>query len=444
MDSKAPVISIDAEKQVLGAMLLSKQAVITASEMLVEDDFYYQGHKDIFTAMLDLHNAGTGIDSITVVNRMKEAGTLDEEQGIIYIVKLLSSAVTAANIEFHCRILIDKSVKRSETHIGLSIQSSSYDETAPPLAAADKIIEQYHSLQKRYERQTFKTFSDLMQDSFNTVMSEQPKTLIGMTTGFTSLDEMILGYQKEDLIVVAGRPSHGKTAFGVTSAFLACYATKAPVGIISIEMPAKLLAERILSGKSGVSLKAIRTNNLADYEKVQLIDTQHEIADLPIIIDDDYRMDLPKLRNSVRKMVVENQVQLVVVDYLQLVKTAARSRDEEISQVSKALKELAREFKIPVVALAQLNREVEKRGDKRPVISDLGGSGAIEQDADIIISINQLSRYGIEHYDDGRPTRDMVDVNVMKSRNGATGEIRLRNDSNICRISEIVGGEWNV
>lgn len=444
MDSKAPLISTDAEKQVLSAMLISRQAVITASEMLVEDDFYFQGHRNLFAAMTGLHSDGLAVDVITVANRLKENGTLDEENGMSYLVKLLNNAVTAANIESHCRIVIDKSVKRQETLIGLTLQKSSYDETAPPLEAADKIIEQFSSLQKRYDRQSFKTFTSLMEDSFNTVMNGEARDIVGITTGFPSLDDITLGYQKEDLIIIAGRPSHGKTAFGVSSAFLSCCATKSPVGIISIEMPAKLIAERILSGKSGVPLRAIRTNRLTDVEKLRLIDTQHEIAELPIVIDDDCRMTAQKIHDRVKKMVVEHNVEFVVIDYLQLIKGQGRSRDEEVSSVSKSLKETAREFKIPIIALAQLNREIEKRSDKKPIAADLGYSGALEQDADIIITINQLSKHRIEFYDDGRPTKDMLDVDVLKSRNGAVGGVRMRCEHHISRITELAGGEWDV
>ncbi len=426
---RIPPQDSEAEKAVLGAMLLDKHAVAPAIELLQSDYFYSIANEKIFAAMIELYTRNTEIDVITVREELRRTGSLENIGGSAYLNELVSSVVSSANIEAHAQIVAEKYMLRSLIVTMSSSLQKCFDNREDAFGLIDEV-----------ERDIFKVSEARMKKSVVPLQQAIVKTMevlerihgtrggvTGVATGFKDLDMMTGGLQKSDMIIIAARPSVGKTAFALSIARNAAVKTGVPTAVYSLEMSQQQLLIRLLAAEARVDAHALRTGTLPEDKWAHISTRIHRLAPAPIFIDDTPALSILELRARSRRLKTEHDIGLIVVDYLQLMQGPARaeSREREISMISRSLKVLAKELDIPVVALSQLRRSVEERGDKRPILSDLRESGALEQDADVVIFIHRPELYGIESYPDGGPTAGVAEVMISKQRNGPTGEIKL-------------------
>lgn len=429
LGGRIPPQDTEAEKAVLGAMLMDKHAISPAIELLQPDYFYSTANEKIFGAMLELYSRNIEIDVITIREELRRTGNLENIGGSAYLNELVSSIVSSANIEAHAQIVAEKYMLRTLiTTMSQNVQKC-FDNREDAFGLIDEI-----------ERDIFKVSEARLKKSVVPLQQALVKTMevlekihgskggvTGVPTGFSDLDGMTGGLQKSDLIIIAARPSVGKTAFALSIARNSAVKYGVPTAIYSLEMSQQQLLIRLLAAEARVDAHALRTGTLPE-EKWAYISTRiHKLAPAPIYIDDTPALSVLELRARARRLKSEHDLGLVVVDYLQLMQGPARaeSREREISMISRSLKVLAKELDIPVVALSQLRRSVEERGDKRPILSDLRESGALEQDADVVIFIHRPELYGIESYPDGESTQGVAEVMISKQRNGPTGDVRL-------------------
>ncbi len=426
---RIPPQDSEAEKAVLGAMLLDKHAVSPAIELLQPDYFYSTANEKIFGAMLELYTRNIEIDVITIREELRRTGHLENTGGSAYLNELVSSVVSSANVEAHAQIVAEKYMLRTLiTTMSQNVQKC-FDNREDAFGLIDEI-----------ERDIFKVSEARLKKSVVPLQQALVKTMevlerihgskggvTGVPSGFTDLDGMTGGLQKSDLIIIAARPSVGKTAFALSIARNAAVKYGVPTAVYSLEMSQQQLLIRLLAAEARVDAHALRTGTLPE-EKWAYISTRiHKLAPAPIFIDDTPALSVLELRARARRLKSEHDIGLIMVDYLQLMQGPARaeSREREISMISRSLKVLAKELDIPVVALSQLRRSVEERNDKRPILSDLRESGALEQDADVVIFIHRPELYGIESYPDGESTQGIAEVMISKQRNGPTGDVKL-------------------
>lgn len=426
---RIPPQDVEAEKAVLGAMLLDKHAVSPAIELLQPDYFYSTANEKIFGAMLDLYARNVEIDVITLREELRRTAHLENIGGSAYLNELVSSVVSSANVEAHAQIVAEKYMLRSLiTTMSQNVQKC-FDNREDAFGLIDEI-----------ERDIFKVSEARLKKAVVPLQQALVKTMevlerihgskggvTGVPTGFTDLDSMTGGLQKSDMIIIAARPSVGKTAFALSIARNSAVKYGVPTAIYSLEMSQQQLLIRLLAAEARVDAHALRTGTLPE-EKWAYISTRiHKLAPAPIFIDDTPALSILELRARARRLKSEHDIGLIIVDYLQLMQGPARaeSREREISMISRNLKVLAKELDIPVIALSQLRRSVEERNDKRPILSDLRESGALEQDADVVIFIHRPELYGIETYPDGESTAGVAEVMISKQRNGPTGEVKL-------------------
>ncbi len=426
---KIPPHDIEAEKAVLGAMLLDKHAVSPAIELLQPDYFYSTANEKIFGGMLELYTRNTEIDVITLREELRRTGHLENVGGSAYLNELVSTVVSSANVEAHAQIVAEKFMLR--TLIGTMSQNvqKCYDNREDAFGLIDEI-----------ERDIFKVSEARLKRSVVPLQQALVKTMevlekihgskggvTGVPTGFTDLDSMTGGFQKSDLIIIAARPSVGKTAFALSLARNAAVKSGVPTAVYSLEMSQQQLLIRLLAAEARVDAHALRTGTLPEEKWAHISTRIHKLAPAPLFIDDTPALSILELRARARRLKSEHDIGLIMVDYLQLMQGPARaeSREREISMISRSLKVLAKELDIPVIALSQLRRSVEERGDKRPILSDLRESGALEQDADVVIFIHRPELYGIESYPDGESTAGVAEVMISKQRNGPTGDVKL-------------------
>ena len=414
----------DAEKAVIGALLLNDEYVSLVSEMLVPEDFYYIPHQIIYTVIGDLSRALKRIDLVTLQDELNKRNQLEAVGGIVYILSLQEELPAAGLIEQHAKIVKEKAVLRELINSASTIISNCYNQNDMQLEAvldqAEKTI--FHIANKRanhhfvqlniWLKKTFKHLSDIKSHS---------KGITGIPSGFRTLDQMTSGFQKGDLVVLAARPSMGKTALALG---LASHAAKEgmTVGFFSLEMAAEQLTLRLLSSESNIAHHNIRNATISSAEWSELVNVAGQMAEMKLFIDDTPLMTVSDVRTKARKLKVEHNLQLLVIDYLQLLHTSRRheNRHQEVSEISRALKGLAKELEIPIIALSQLSRAVDSRMDKRPMLSDLRESGAIEQDADVIMFLYRDSVYNPECENPA-----LAELIVGKQRNGPTGTASL-------------------
>ena len=417
--------SIEAEQSVVGSMFMDKEAIITASELLTREDFYNPSFAVLFEAVVELFNEGKAVDLITVQNRLKEKDVPPEVYDLKNISDIVSAVPTSANIRYYSEIVAEKALMRRLIKMSESIANTCYLDKE----RVDVILEQT-------EKQVF----DLVQNRGNGSMENIRQIVIrslegieaaaknkgsvtGVATGFYDLDYKTAGLQPSDLILVAARPSMGKTAFVLNIAEYVALKTRVTTAIFSLEMSKTQLVNRMLAMNSRVDSQAIRTGELKDDDWAKLMESARLIGEAPLIIDDTPGISITELRSKCRKMKIEHNLGLVIIDYLQLMsgsKRSAESRQQEISEISRSLKALAREINCPVIALSQLSRAVEQRPDKRPMLSDLRESGAIEQDADVVMFLYRDDYYNHDSEDAG-----ISEVIIGKQRNGPTGTVKL-------------------
>jgi replicative DNA helicase len=435
---KLPPQNIEAEQMVLGAILIENDSMNKVVEILSPDDFYKDAHRRIFTVMIDMLERGEAIDLITLPDALRGKVGLESVGGASYLAYLVSLVPTAANIKYHARIVREKAVLRKLIHSATDIITQSYDET--------RTVTNIDELLDRAEKSIFEIAQNKIRDSFVSMKNivghsfaiverlyERKEMVTGLPTGFVDLDERTSGFQPSDLIIVAARPSMGKTAFVLNVAAHAAIEKGKTVAMYSLEMSKEQLVLRLLGSESRVDAHKLRTGHLSERDWTPLSNAAGRLAEAPIFIDDTAAISVLEMRAKARRLKAEHGLDLVIVDYLQLMRGRGDegSREQEISNISRSLKALAKELQIPVVALSQLNRAVETRPskDKRPMLADLRESGAIEQDADVILFI-----YRDEVYNkctcpyDGECScgqRGKAEVIIGKQRNGPIGVVDL-------------------
>jgi replicative DNA helicase len=427
---KIPPQSIEVEQAVLGAMLLDKEAIGKALETIDKDSFYRDDHQKIFSAIIDLYDKNQPVDIITVSDELSKRKELDNVGGRVYLLELTEKIATTANIEYHSNIVLEKSTLRKLIDTSTQIVSQCYDATLDVDDLLDRAEQGIFNISEKRIKEGFIPIGELLPHTFEAIEEYQKKggMVTGLSTGFFELDTLTGGFQNSDLVVVASRPSMGKTAFCLSVAEHIAIEEKTPVGVFSLEMAKNQLAQRMLCSRARFSTYKMRTGKISDHEYSNLAVAVGPLAEAKIFIDDTPNIGILQMRAKARRLKAQHDVGMVIVDYLQLMQGPknAESRQQEISQISRSLKGLAKELNIPVIAVSQLSRKVEDRGgDKRPMLADLRESGAIEQDADVVIFVYRPEFYGIEKFKDGSPSQGVAEIIVSKHRNGPTGDLRL-------------------
>lgn len=424
MEQRIPPQNVEAEQAVLGAMMLDHNAVIAAMEKLTPNDFYREVHRTIFEAMEHLHHENKEIDVITLPEELRRMKKLDDVGGIEYILSLPNLVATAANIEYHANIVAEKALARNLITTCTDLTAAAYDGEKEPEDLLDDAERKILQLSENKNRGDFSPVGVVVEETLDkiTKLYENKAGLTGLPTGFRDLDRMTSGLQPSDLILVAARPSMGKTAFTLNIAQNVGVRQHKTVAFFSLEMSQEQLVQRILCQISHIDSQKLRTGQLnSDEEWTRLTDACDKLYQAPIYIDDTPGISVAEMRSKARRLKSEHGLDLIVVDYLQLMQGRnAESRQQEISEISRSLKALARELKVPLIALSQLSRSVESRQDKRPMLSDLRESGALEQDADIVSFL-----YREDYYDKETENQHITEVILAKHRNGPVGSIKL-------------------
>jgi replicative DNA helicase len=427
---KLPPQAVDLEEVVLGALMLEKNALNSVVEFLKPEHFYVEKHKEIYTAILELFKESEPVDMRTVVNQLRKLGKLEIIGGAYYIAELTAKVSSASNIEYHARIINEMAIKRTLIEVASQIHHDAYEDTTDVFELLDKTEQAVFEIADSSLRKNYDSMRNLMAQAIQELqlLKDHKDGLTGVPTGFSTLDRMTSGWQKSDLVIIAARPGMGKTAFVVSAMRNAAVDFKQPVAIFSLEMASVQLVNRMISAEAELEGEKIRKGNLADFEWQQLVHKTNKLASAPIFIDDTPALSILELRAKCRRLKAEHNIQLIIIDYLQLMRgDAGGNREQEIASISRALKGIAKELSVPVLALSQLSRSVETRGgDKRPQLSDLRESGSIEQDADIVMFLYRAEYYKITQDEDGMPTQGMGEVIIAKHRNGSTGTAKLK------------------
>lgn len=427
---KIPPQAIDLEEAVLGALMLERDALTSVIELLKPEIFYKDAHQVIFKAIQNLFSKIQPIDILTVTNELKLMGELDAVGGPFFITQLTNRIASAANIEFHTRILIQKFIQRELIRVSTETIRDSFEDTTDVFTLLDRAESNLFSISEGSLGRNFSTMQTLIADAIKQIEAARSHdgTFSGVPSGFTELDRFTSGWQKSDLIVIAARPGMGKTAFVLSMARNIAVTFKKPIAFFSLEMSSVQLVTRLISAESQLPADKLKKGNLEAYEWEQLNAKIGTLISAPMYIDDSPSLNIFDFRAKCRRLKQQYDIQMVVIDYIQLMSGTGDkgNREQEISNISRSLKSLAKELDIPVIALSQLNRSVETRStNKKPVLSDLRESGAIEQDADMVIFIYRPEYYNITDDEKGS-TIGMADLIIAKHRNGPTGEVRLR------------------
>lgn len=434
-----PPHSTDAEVAVLGAMLLDKEAVARVLEVLEAGSFYHEKHNVIFSAVVNLFNRGETVDIITLHNELTRNGLLERIGGMVTLKELASRAITTANVEHHARIVLEHFLKRRLIQVAREIVTDCYNDTTDALDEVDRAEQKIFEVAEKRLRKSYSTMRRLTKDAIERILDMVDRKTDGITgvpSGFLQLDEMLSGFQPSDLVVLAARPSMGKTALALTIARNAAE-RKHPVGFFSLEMSAQQLVLRLISADAQINLQALRSGRLRQDQIRELVKKVDSLMNSPIYIDDSASLTPMEFRAKCRRMKMEHRVEMVIVDYLQLMHVGkAESREREISVISHTLKQVAKELEMPVIALSQLNRTPENRADKRPMLSDLRESGSIEQDADVVMFVHRPEYYKLPTMADGSPSENMAEIIIGKQRNGPTGEVRLHYNKELAQFAD--------
>lgn len=436
LSSKLPPQDVEAEKSVLGGVMIENEAVFRVHEVLVANDFYRESHRKIFKAMTLLSERGEPIDLVTLSNVLREQGGLESVGGSSYLSLLVDGMPTAANIVSYAKIVREKSILRSLIQSATEIVTRGYEATGDIdnfLDHAEKIV--FEIAQKRI-RQAFFPLKQVVKECFKMIegLYERKESVTGVPTGFIDFDRLTAGLQPSDLIIVAGRPSMGKTAFALNIATHAALVKKVPAAVFSLEMSKEQLVQRMLCSEARVDASKLRSGYLSESDWPKLTRAAGHLSEAPIFIDDTAAINVLEMRAKARRLQKEHGLGLIVVDYLQLMRGVDNtdSREREISEISRSLKALAKELAVPVLALSQLNRMVENRKPPIPILADLRESGAIEQDADVIAFV-----FREEVYDRETVNKGTAEIIIGKQRNGPIGSVRLSFMSNYTRFENL-------
>lgn len=423
MIDRVPPQNLEAETSVLGSILLDKEAVVKVADVLVPDDFYSDAFRIIFEEMLWLYEHHQPIDIITLTNKLEEKGKLDEIGGAALLSQLANSVPSAAHVVNYAKIVSDKALLRRAITAASEVIQLAYTSTEDPEEVLDKAEQKIFSVSERHFKENFTSIKTVLTDSFDRIdeLHKDKDKLRGIPTGFANLDGILAGLQPSDLVIVAGRPSVGKTAFTLNIAHNVAVKEQIPVAIFSLEMSKEQLVDRMLASEAGIDSWKLRTGNLDDNDFLKINHALGALAEAPLYIDDSSIINVMEMRTKARRLQSEHGLGLIIIDYLQLMSgNNPENRVQEVSAISRALKGLARELNVPVVALSQLSRAVESRPSKVPMLSDLRESGSIEQDADVVMFV-----YREEVYDEETTRKNITDILVRKHRNGPIGQAEL-------------------
>lgn len=433
---KLPPQAIDLEEAVLGALMLEKDALTTVIDILKPESFYVEKHKEIYTAIVQLFNNSEPVDLLTVTNQLRKSGKIELAGGAYYITELTTRVNSAANIEYHARIISEQSIKRELIRISSEIQRDAYEDTTDVFTLLDRTEQALFDVSESNIRKNYADMRTIMSEAIAELEAKKHHKdgLTGVPSGFTLLDRVTSGWQKSDLVIIAARPGMGKTAFVVSAMRNAAVEFNQGVAIFSLEMSSIQLVNRLISAEAELESEKIKKGKLADYEWEQLVHKTARLTDAPIFIDDTPALSVLELRAKCRRLKAQHNIQLIIIDYLQLMSGDSSksgggggNREQEIASISRALKNIAKELSVPVIALSQLSRAVETRGgDKRPQLSDLRESGSIEQDADMVMFLYRPEYYGITEDEKGNSTLNVGEVIIAKHRNGSLDTVPLK------------------
>lgn len=414
--------NLEAEEALLGSLFIDRDGITKIVDYIVADDFYSPANAILYSVLISLFTKKAPIDLITVSNELEAKNQIDDVGGLSYLSRVVNSVPTASHLVQYATIVKDKKTLRDLIMVANKISSLGYNEDEAVDVALDQAEQAIFQISHKSLKQQFIPIRSMLSDTFERIdtLHRNKGQLRGVPTGYTDIDFMLGGLQKSDLIILAARPSMGKTAFALNIAMNAALQQKIPVGIFSLEMSRDQLADRLLSATSGVDAWKLRTGNLYEQDFQRLGEAMALLDEAPIFIDDSANISVMEMRAKARRLKTEHGLGLILIDYLQLMGGSAENRVQEISEISRSLKGLARELDIPVVALSQLSRAVEARPDKRPMLSDLRESGSIEQDADVVMFI-----YRDEYYDRDTDRKNIAEILVRKHRNGPVGSVDL-------------------
>ncbi|NHA03053.1 replicative DNA helicase [Mucilaginibacter sp. HC2] len=433
---KLPPQATDLEEAVLGALMLEKDALSSVIDILNPEVFYRDNHQKIFSAIKQLFEKSSPVDILTVTAELRKLGELEMIGGAYYITELTSRVASAANIEFHARIIIQKYIQRELIRISTDVIQSAYEDTSDVLDLLDRAEKNLFEIAQNNLRRDARKMDDLVHEALRDIeaLKDKKDGLTGVASGFTALDRMTSGWQKSDLVIIAARPAMGKTAFVLSCARNAAVDFDKPVVVFSLEMSSVQLVNRLISGETEIEQEKIRKGTLEEWEWQQIHSKIGRLEQATLIIDDTPALNIFEFRAKCRRLKSQHDIQLIIIDYLQLMhgkgegKAGGGNREQEIGSISRALKSVAKELNVPVIALSQLSRAVETRpgNSKRPMLSDLRESGSIEQDADMVLFLYRPEYYGLTEDEDGNPTNNVGEVIIAKHRNGETGTVRLK------------------
>src|SRR5246127_4623710 len=433
---KLPPQATDLEEAVLGALMLEKDALSSVIDILKPDVFYRDNHQKIFRAIQTLFEKTSPVDILTVTAQLRTQGELEMIGGAYYITELTNRVASAANIEFHSRIIIQKFIQRELIRISTEVVQMAYEDTTDVLDLLDRAEKNLFEIAQNNLRRDSRKMDDLMHEALKEIeaLKDKKDGLTGVASGFTDLDRITSGWQKSDLVIIAARPAMGKTAFVLSCARNAAVDFWKPVGVFSLEMSSVQLVNRLISGECDIDQEKIRKGNLEEWEWAHVHSKIRRLEQAPLIIADTPALNIFEFRAKCRRLKSQHDIQLIIIDYLQLMQGKSAdskgggNREQEIGSISRALKSVAKELNVPVIALSQLSRAVESRpgASKRPMLSDLRESGSIEQDADMVLFLYRPEYYGMTEDENGMPTQGVGEVIIAKHRNGETGTVRLK------------------
>ncbi|MCE5344707.1 MAG: replicative DNA helicase [Bacteroidales bacterium] len=428
---KVPPQANDMEEAVLGAVMLEKEAVITILDILKPESFYREAHQKIFKAILDLSAREYPVDLYTVTEELRAHHELDSVGGPVYLTQLTSKVVSAANVDYHARIVAQKYIQRELIRVSTEIQTRSFDDTYDVTELLDYSENALFQIAEGNIKREVAPINVVIKDAIREIeeAGKREDALVGTPSGFTKLDRLTSGWQKAELVIIAARPSMGKTAFALSMARNMAIDHGKNVAIFSCEMSSVQLVNRLIVAETDLPGDKIKNGRLNEEEWKQLDSRIKKLVQAPIFIDDTPAISIFELRAKCRRLMAQHKLDIVIVDYLQLMSGPenAGSREQEVSTISRSLKSIAKELNVPILALSQLNRSVEMRGGtKRPLLSDLRESGAIEQDADMVVFIHRQEKFGIPTFEDGSSTKGIAEIILAKNRNGPVDDVRLR------------------
>lgn len=421
---RIPPHSVESEQSILGSILLDKDAIITVTETIQPEDFYKEAHKIIYECMMKLNNKSEPIDLITLTEELKKQGHLEDVGGISYITSLSTIVPTTSNVKYYADIVKEKSVLRKLIKVSNDILNLGYDSSIKVEDILEKAEKQIFDISQEKSSEDFKSINSVLMDAYDMIekLYTNKEDITGITTGFEDLNNKTNGLQRTDLILIAARPAMGKTAFSLNLVQNAALKGDASVAVFSLEMSKEQLVQRMLAAQSHVELKKIKNGSLDENDWPRIIDAMSVLSNSNIYIDDTPGIKISELRSKCRKLKIEKGLDLILIDYLQLMEGDGgnESRQQEISKISRSLKIIAKELNCPVIALSQLSRAPEQRADHRPMLSDLRESGAIEQDADIVMFL-----YRDEYYHPDSERKNIGEIIIAKNRHGETGSVEL-------------------